>query len=1205
MPKWTEEQLQAIESREENLLLSAAAGSGKTAVLVERIIQMITKDQLDIDRLLIVTFTKAAAGEMRERIGNAIVTALEENTGDPHHLRRQMTLLNRAKITTLHAFCIDVIKKNFHLIDLDPAFRIGDQTENNLLSREALEAVFEEHYEGQNPVFHQLVESFGGNKEDEPLKQMVLKCYNFIQSQPDPMVWLEKHLAYFHVREEKDLDRHPWTLQLKKGIKRRLRGAEELFKSALEVSLHPEGPEPYALAIEEDLHKNQELQVLIDENLESFYRQLSAYKHPRLKAVKKDACDPVLKEEAKTLRDDGKDLMEKIRKEQLQQSPSRYFKDLQRIAPLMDYFYELVKAYQEEYGAKKRDQGVVDFNDLEHFALEILKNDQAQQMYREEFEYIFIDEYQDSNIVQETLIERIKRSNNLFMVGDVKQSIYRFRLADPTLFIEKYESFEKKGTGKKDGLLNRRIDLSKNFRSRGSVIDGVNFLFRNLMTKDLGEIDYDESAYLYLGREHQPLPDSDLELHLIEKKEEDLEAVEEELQELKALEFEVKVVVRRMKELSETMEIYDEERKSFRRIAYRDMVILLRSTKNSINIFQEELAREGIPAYSDSDSGYFEALEVQMFLDLLRVVDNKAQDLPLISVMRSPIGGFTTEELITIRLENKQGSYFEALEKVALYQDSELGEKVQAFLKNLLGWKEDARIYKIDEFIWKLLRETGYYYFLGAMPGGKQRQANLRILLDRASEFQKTSIKGLFQFIEFIEKIQSSSDDFGAAKILGEKENVVRLMSIHKSKGLEFPVVFLAGLGKQFNKMDIRSSMLMHKDLGLGPKFVDLETRTFRDTLGKVAMKEVIEGENLSEEMRILYVALTRAQDKLVLSASLPGIEKQVEKWTKPQGSYQLRSARSPIDWIGPLLTKHEGVTVLREATDYSPGETMLIADQSPWRVELVDKKGFSQELQEIREKRGADQEKFRELEKPGSRAHSPHYETVNQRLDWVYPYKNSESIPSKLTVTDLKAFNKESMERVKYRAPNLKERPQFLEERKTLDGKERGTILHFFMQHLNLEESRNMEALEKQKQAMVSRGLLREEEAKSLELKKVEAFINSSLGERMKKADNLHREQPFNIWKKAEDLSDELSGCQDKVLIQGMIDCYFEEDGQWVLVDYKSDYLWDGNREQLLEAYRPQLKLYKEALETITDKRVKESYIHFFYTGESIDIER
>ncbi len=1209
MPKWTVEQQQAIESRGENLLLSAAAGSGKTAVLVERIIQMITKDEMDIDRLLIVTFTKAAAGEMRERIGNAVVKALEEKSGNPHHLRRQMTLLNRAKITTLHAFCIDVIRKNFHLIHLDPSFRIGDQTENSLFSREALDEVFEAQYESQNPIFHRLVESFGGSKEDEPLRELILKCYRFTQSQPEPMEWLEKQIENFYVEDEEELENHPWTLELKKGIKRRLKGAEELFQRALEVSLSPGGPEPYGGAIKEDLSAVLELQGLIDSSLEEFYQELKALKHPRLKAVKKDTCEESLKAEAKTLRDDGKNLIDKIKNDQLQQSPTRYFKDLQRIAPLMDCFYQLVKSYHREYADKKREQGVLDFNDLEHFALDILKDPKARQMYRDQFEYIFIDEYQDSNIVQETLIQRICRENNLFMVGDVKQSIYRFRLADPTLFLKKYETFEKKGEKEQQEkedqhrARNRRIDLSKNFRSRSSVIDGVNFLFRHLMSKDLGEIHYDESAYLYLGREHQPIEDSDLELHLIEKKEEDLEGVEEELQELKAMEFEARAVVRRIKELSRNMEIFDEDLGALRKITYRDMVILLRSTKNATHIFQEELAREGIPAYADSDSGYFEALEVQMFLDLLRVVDNKAQDIPLLSVMRSPMGGFSTEELIKIRLENPSGTYFEALEKGALHRRDALGDKVRKFLGDLRQWKVDARLYKIDEFIWKLLRDTGYYYFLGAMPGGKQRQANLRILLDRASEFQQTSIKGLFQFIEFIEKIKQGSDDFGAAKILGEKENLVRLMSIHKSKGLEFPVVFLAGLGKQFNKMDIRSNMLMHKDLGLGPKFVDLNTRTYRDTLGKVAMKEVIEGENLSEEMRILYVALTRAEDKLVLFASVSGIEKQLEKWAKAKGSYALRSAQSPMDWIGPLLMKHQGGSAFRDLLTVETPEAELIRDPSPWRLDLISRKGFSEEMLEIRVQQQRDRQKFKELENGETKAHSPHFEEIHQRLDWVYPYQNSESIPSKLTVTDLKAFNRESMEQVKYRAPSLQERPRFMEEAKSFEGRELGTFLHFYMQHLDFGDTKDLSALKKQKDQMVARDLLREEEAQAIDLHKVEEFLNSPLGLRMKEAQKVYREQPFNIWKKAEDLSVELEGCRDKVLIQGMIDCYFEEEGKWVLVDYKSDYLWEGNRSEKIESYRPQLILYREALESLTQKEVKETIIHFFHTGESIEI--
>ncbi|HZJ76329.1 MAG TPA: helicase-exonuclease AddAB subunit AddA, partial [Oscillospiraceae bacterium] len=730
---WTEEQQIAIDSRGSNLLVSAAAGSGKTAVLVERIIQIILGDGIDIDRLLIVTFTNAAAGEMRERISTAIMRELDKETGDEQHLRRQINLLSRATITTIHSFCIDVVRRHFHIIDVDPGFRIGDVTETSILKLEALEELFEEEYEKANNLFFQLVETFGGTKEDRPLQDLVLKIYSFIQSQPYPEKWLREKVEDFSLSIE-DFGDSNWVKTIKGRIEIRLKGAIDFLNNALIIIGEPGGPDVYKEAVLSDLSRITELYDSLHLSTTSFYEKLENIVHDRLKSCKDG--DPELKEQCKDLRNRAKDIIADIRKNIFAVNPEEYVNDLNKLHPLMDYIYKMVMRFTDIYRMKKADRGIVDFNDLEHYALKILADNSAAREYRERFEYIFVDEYQDSNIVQETLIQSIKRKDNLFMVGDVKQSIYRFRLADPTLFIEKYETF-----GHEEGDIDRRIDLFKNFRSRGEILNGVNYIFKHIMSKELGEIDYDDKVALYQGADFEPIDDPSIEVNLIEKEIDD--DMEEELQELADIEVEAYIVAKRIKQLL-SEEIYDTKLKKYRKPEYRDIVVLLRTVQNWAQNFLEIFIREGIPAYADAGTGYFEAIEVSMFLNLLRVIDNKRQDIPLLSVMRSPIGGFTVEELIDIRIHDKCGTYYDAIEKYIEEHDDDLKYKLVSFIEKLTEWSDEARYIKIDQFIWKLFMDTGYYYYVGAMPGGFQRQANLRILFDRACQFEKTTIKGLF-----------------------------------------------------------------------------------------------------------------------------------------------------------------------------------------------------------------------------------------------------------------------------------------------------------------------------------------------------------------------------------------------------------------------------------------------------------------------------
>ncbi|QEK11428.1 helicase-exonuclease AddAB subunit AddA [Crassaminicella thermophila] len=1189
MVMWTTDQKSAIDSRGSNLLVAAAAGSGKTAVLVERIIQMIIKDKIDIDRLLIVTFTNAAAGEMRERIGAAILEELEKKDENEEHLRRQMNLLNRASISTLHSFCIDVVKKYFHLIDIDPNFRIGDATETSIMKIEVIQELFEREYEKEEEGFIGLVERFGGNKEDTPLQELVLKLYEFIQSKPYPKKWLKDRVEDFCLDMD-GFEKTKWYETIVKQIEISLAGAKEAFLAAKDLCLRPNGVAAYTEAILEDIRIIDELETSLKAGLTSFYYALENVSHKRLGRTKD--VDEILKEEIKGLREQGKDIIKSIKEDILVKSPKDYIKDLNELYPYMKYLYNLVIDFESLYHEKKVEKGIVDFNDLEHYALAILENEQVGKEYQKRFEYIFVDEYQDSNIVQETILGFIKKEDNLFMVGDVKQSIYRFRLADPSLFIEKYETFKNDSNA-----INRRIDLSKNFRSREEVIDGVNFIFKNIMTKELGEIDYDESAYLYKGAENEPMDDLAIELNLIEKNAQ--EEMEEEFEEIEDMEVEARITAKRIKALLDN-EIYDSKLKEYRNITYKDIVILLRTTKNWAQTFLEVFIEEGIPAYADVNTGYFEAIEVNIFMNLLKIIDNKRQDIPLLSVMRSPIGGFDTEELIKIRVQSSKKTYFEAIEEYIEQIDDPLALKCKNFLEKINKWKDSSRYIHLDDFIWNLLKETGYYDYAGAMPGGIQRQGNLRVLVDRARQFQNTSIKGLFNFIKFIDKLKDSSGDMGTAKTLGENDDVVRIMSIHKSKGLEFPVVIVAGMGKQFNLMDINSQVLFHKDLGIGPRYVDPNIRQYTDTIAKIAMKNKIKIESLSEEMRILYVALTRAKDKLILIGSIKDIEKSAKKWTKGMTPFYLSKGRCYLDWIGPVLMRHKDGENLREWANVLWNEDMLMKDNSKWNIKRIHKTDIQKEEIEKKINKLSYLKFLRDFDE---KAIKKDYAFVAKRLDWSYPNKVATKIPSKLSVTDIKRISAKELDSMGMNIPSLIQKPNFMNENKQFAAAEKGTIIHFVMQHLDLNNIESKEAIKEQIEKMVEAELLKIEEADVVDISKILTFFESNIGKRICKAKNVFREVPFNFVKKACEVIPNLYDCEESLLIQGVIDCYFEQEDGLVLVDYKTDYIGFGRKEEIVKKYRIQVDLYKEALEKITNKKVKESYLYLFHLDEEVKL--
>lgn len=1197
MAKWTNDQKKAIETQGSNLLVSAAAGSGKTAVLVERILRIITQEMIDIDKLLIVTFTKAAAGEMRERILKALVERIQSKPSNEEHLRRQLTLLNKAYITTIHSFCIEVVRRNFHLIDIDPSFRIGDATEKNILIQEAIDELMENEYEMADDNFIKLVEAYGTNREDIKLQELVLRIYSFIQSKPYPEKWLRESVEIFSMSKG-EFEKSTWVETIKDSILIEMEGARNLISEGIKLCNMIGGPKEYEEALRWDLENISNLKGCLELSLDSFYENIKVLKHKKFNSIKgerKLEIDENLKEEVKNLRKQYKDkVISPIQKSILTKGIDEQVQQINHMYPMMKYLYKMVIKFNNIYRDKKLEKGILDFNDLEHYALTILEREEVQKVFKDSFEYIFVDEYQDSNIVQETIINRIKRDNNLFLVGDVKQSIYRFRMADPTLFIEKYETYSSDSDGK-----DLKVILSKNFRSRYEILEGVNYIFRNTMSKELGEINYDDEVFLYKGLDFQSIDDPSVDVNIIEKSTDQLEEIDEGIKEMTSVEIEAKVVAQNIKELL-GKRTYSPKKDEYKEIEYRDIVILLRATKMWAPIFMEVLLNEGIPVYSDDSSGYFDVIEVKVFLDLLAVIDNKRQDLPLLSTMRSPIGKFSTHELIKIRLNHSKGSFYEAIEKYTNEKNDELKSKIEVFINQIDIWAEEVRFVKLDDFIWKLLIETGYYHYVGAMPSGSQRQANLRILVDRAEQFEKSAINGLFNFIRFIDKLSKSGGDMSTAKTLGESENVVRIMSVHKSKGLEFPIVICPGLGKKFNLRDTYEDILLHKDLGLGPKYIDIDKRVYSETLPQVAIKRRMKIESLSEEMRILYVALTRAVDKLILVGSIKNVEKECQKWCSKTSVYSLINSKCYFDWILSALADHKDGSPLRDLHQFQSSNISFDEEGSKWNIKIINRDDILIKEDEKLKEKMEYREKLVDFHLDTS---SRHREIIENRFDWAYGYDDSIKVPSKLSVTDIKKVSATNIDSIHFNIPQISNIPRFAEGDTKFSNAEKGTIMHFVMQHLDFNKVGTIEDIIKQIDVMVIKDLLSEEEASVVNAERIKKFFESNIGRKILASDNFYREAPFVLRKRACEVIQGLDNCEDDLLIQGVIDCYFQEGDDLVLVDYKTDYVFDGNIENTINRYRTQLAIYKEALEKITNKRVSESYIYLFNIDKEVKL--
>ncbi|PBG24994.1 helicase-exonuclease AddAB subunit AddA [Clostridioides difficile] len=1270
-PKWTKEQLEVIESRECNLLVAAAAGSGKTAVLVERIIQMITsrENPIDIDKLLVVTFTNAAASEMRERIGDAIGKALDENP-ENKHLQNQLVLLNKSSITTIHSFCLDVIKSNFHRINLDPNFRIGDQTECAILKQEAIEEVFEDLYEERDEGFLNLVESYAERGGDKEVQDIILGIYSFAMASPEPKKWLIDSAERFNIDENFDFSQSIWARAILDTVKIEINGLCLNMERALKEVESIEELETFAEKLSVEYKKIADISQACNKSWDEAYKKMASMSFENyvkgVKRISKDAPSYIKesKEKAKTIRDKTKKSLESI-------VSATFNKDNDSIREEIKYLYNIVKPissvvlrFEEEYSNKKREKGIIDFNDIEHFALNILTDvDEKGNIvpsdiavgYRNKFYEIFIDEYQDSNLVQEVLLKAVANTEtpNRFMVGDVKQSIYRFRQAKPELFLQKYNNYnDKKGSS------HRKIMLYKNFRSREEVVDAVNYIFENIMNENIGEIEYTEKERLNLGAnfnvdtDEKSIIGGATEIHLIQKdnkldddiindKDDRINNKEDEIEEeekLDNIQLEARMVGNIIKDLMKVNEdgkiqkVYDKGIDGYRPVEFRDIVILLRATSAWAPVFADELMNMDIPTYADVGVGYFDTIEIKTILSLLQIIDNPMQDIPLISVLKSPIFGFTPEDLIDIRVQSKDKIFYEVLKSTAEYDgftdsqnenesefipSEECINKSKDFLIKLKEFKEKSMYMSTDEFIWYLYTRTGYYAYVGALPGGSQRQANLKVLFERAKQFEETSLKGIFNFVNFIEKLKKSSSDMGSAKTLGENANVVRIMSIHKSKGLEFPVVICSAMGKNFNTQDFKKSILYHHNLGYGPQFVDYERRISFPSIAKEALKSKINIENLSEEMRVLYVAFTRAKEKLIITGSTRNIQDSIKRWSNGIESldtisqYEILKGKNFLDWIMPCVLRHRDLSNLLEEVGLDA--VFNVEHNSKWYGKLWNKNDILVEKKSDEEKESIEEilEKI-DVDNPDS----DYYSEIEEKLNYIYPYEFSTRKPATISVTEIKKIQnnyEEELINTIFEQKVILKKPLFIqneEEREKISGTERGTIVHLVMEVLDLKNVSSVNDIKSQIRGFVSKGIITEKQASIVNPYKIYKFFASNIGKRMLNAEIINREKSIYAQVNMKDIYiyEKLINNDDKklydnksVMLRGIVDAYFEEDNQIVLVDYKTDFVNEENINQIIEKYKKQLDLYADIIETLTGKSVKEKCIYLFGVDEAV----
>lgn len=1226
---WTKEQEKVIQLQDRNILVSAAAGSGKTAVLVERILNKLLRKEnpVDIDRLLIVTFTRAAAGEMRERLTAAIEKRLEEEP-DNEHLQRQQTLIHNAQINTIDGFCSYVIRNYFHTIDLDPGFRTVEEGELKLLKYDVAKELLEQEYSNASERFQNFTEVFATGKTDDALIELILKLYEFSMSNPWPKEWLTQCAAPYQVENAEELRNTDWMEKLWMDVEYTLEQVEALNKRFYNLTLDCDGPYMYEdMAVKDRVYidgirlavKNRDFDLCVSYKLDK--KKLDNL------SKKQDATISLAKRElAKQIRNEYKDLLSALGKRYFCRNTKQILEELKLCREPVLELLRLTGAFIDVFSAKKQKKNILDFGDMEHFALDILVKkvdgelvytDAAEEFSRR-FDEILIDEYQDSNYVQETLLQSVSRLRhgkyNIFMVGDVKQSIYKFRLARPELFMEKYETYSHEESEC------QRIDLHKNFRSRAQVLSGVNFIFEQIMGKDLGDVEYDEAAALYPGavfpvceEVEESWYDTEILIANTGTEEWAEEREDEKKAELASQELEARMIGMRIREIVGKEMVLDKATGNYRPAQFKDCVILLRTITGWSDIFTKTLKDMGIPAYSTSRTGYFETLEVMNLLNYLKICDNPMQEIPFTGVLLSPIGGCTPEELATIKAAYPDKKIYECVWKYRKMGENEvLCHKLNRFMTQYEMIRSRVPYTPIHELILLILKITGYGNSATAMPGGAQRAANLEMLVEKAIEFEKTSYRGLFNFCRYMEQLQKYQVDFGEVNMTGEHEDTVRIMSIHKSKGLEFPIVFVSGMGKRFNMMDANASLVIHPDLGIGMLGISPKQRVKMPTLLRQIIQKQIRLESLGEELRVLYVALTRAKEKLIITGTLDGLSEKLEAYQNILEQKQkrlpygiLEKAKDFWGWILPAMMRYFAMEELL-STEMEAVQDFCDAKKVPFRIRVCSAADLVFEEMSTQISRQQQYQRIASLD--GTEIFDEKLRNdLIEKFSYYYPFEYLQEIPAKVSVSELKHQEMEDAKPLVLVEEDIVPIiPEFIRQEATvLKGAERGTAYHRVLELLDYSSVASVEQIQAGIEKMYAEKKIDESMKESVRASQIYWFTTSWIGKRMKWAwedGRLWREQQFVMSISAGEL-DKNWGNEEQVLVQGIIDAFFEEPDGLVLVDYKTDRVQKGQEEELVEKYRKQLWYYARVLERARGKKVKEVHIYSFALGKSIPV--
>ena len=1300
---YTKDQQKAIDTRDKNILVAAAAGSGKTRVLVERIIRQLINGELDVDELLVVTFTNAAAAEMRERIEAALEKERTKVTDKQMaaRLERQMVLLTGADICTFHSFCQRLIRQHIEAIDVDPKFRLASEQELVLLKNDTLEALLEEKYE--RPVeadkmpqwedFISFMDDYGDEKGDEEVKAAVLKLHNFAQSQPFPEKWLMSQ------QENKgtDLSHSPWLTAAVPEMRAGLMAVISQYEEAAALGKTADDPAltaawlPYGELMQQDLAGLDAIREAFNvleanpdgQKWDELARQVSKFSWIAMRGkVYNDlkTLYPDIREQFNSRRDAVKKALKKFADNYLSQEAAQIEEDIAANQRTAAIYAQLALDFGRALQAAKKERNILDFNDLEHFALEILCVDDEDGevvaspvalSLQEKYKSIMVDEYQDTNGVQEAILNLIAREDNRFTVGDVKQSIYRFRLADPYLFQAKYDSFPEEPA---EDDKNQLINMKQNFRSRSEVLAPINFIFDQIMTRGAADIEYDANSKLYPGKDYPAHEHSfagasgamELDLVLRGGKEEKAAPAgsdsEDEAEDLSGFHLEAAYIAKRIGQLMEQgYMVLDKDSDSYRPLEFRDIAVLMRAVSGKANILLEAMRKRSVPAYADVDGGYFEAAEVRLILALLTVIDNVRQDIPLAAVLASPIGGFSMEELAKIRLASATGDLYDGL-LASFSLDSKLPQELAArtakFQEELAAWRSYAVSHSVPELIWLLYRETGYYDYVGGLKGGLLRQANLRMLADRAAEYERSNYRGLFRFLRFIENLKKRDTDLSVARTLGASENVVRIMSIHRSKGLEFPVVIVADMAKQFNLRDAMGTFLLHKELGIGVRIAERSKvgRQIYKSLPWQAVAAKIRAESKAEEMRILYVAMTRAREKLILTGVIAedsaekkaqGYCRYVESEVPQLPDFAISGGTSYLDWVAAALCRHSGAAPLRKLAGVTAdgGLEQQLEPDAQVKINIYPEA----EVAETAASEEGSDELLQAAMNLSPMPASADKEKVEAMLDWQYPDWGLERVPAKLTVTEIKRrfaasseweeelpaarqlivlneaaeleaaepdpseVDKSEVDKSKNDRSNIDLskaedadwlRPRFMQEQeKKLSPMERGTIMHTVMQRLDFHGDISYQGIKKQVAAMEAKGILPEGAGKIVYIKGIQSFFTSEIGQLVQNARALYRELPFSRMLKAKDFYPEVKEEEERVFTQGVIDLLLETAaGELILIDYKTDRLTDAAR--IRRRYQIQLDLYRQAVEAILGRKVDKTYLYLLQNGSFVPMD-